>query len=147
MAIVSYSIEGQIEEGQSLKITDKEMRYKALVKLNDEKYILLNTKSILYNYKPILDKYKRKFKFTDKECLYYEYRPTILSYDVYGTIELAPLILELNGMISAIEFTGLENGIYLYTQDVISVFNEIILKEERDIERNTREITEDLSKI
>jgi hypothetical protein len=143
----AYSAADQIEDGKTLRITDTEMRLKALVKLNDERYILLNTKSILSRYKPILDKYRKRYKLTGRDEQYYEYRPTLLSYDVYGTIELAPLILEMNGMTSAIEFTGLRNGIWMYSQSVRDVLNEIILQEENDIERNTLELKEDLSKI
>jgi hypothetical protein len=147
MAFIAYTAERQITHGQSLQITDKEMRLKSLVKLRDDRYILINIKSILSAYKPIINKYRKRYKITDQEEIFYEYRPTILSYDLYGTIELAPLILEMNGMVSAIEFTGLRNGIWLYENSVIDVLNDIINLEEKDKDRNMLDVKYDLSKI
>jgi hypothetical protein len=142
-----YTAERQIREGQNLKITDTEMRLKSLVKLNEERFLLINTKSILYKYKPILNQHRKKYKITGRDEIYYQYRPTILSYDMYGTIELAPLILEMNGMVSAIEFTGLSNGIWLYDSTITDTLNEIINMEEKDLDRNMLEVKADLSKL
>jgi hypothetical protein len=147
MAFLSYSAESQIANGQNLQITDKEMRLKSLVKIRDDRYVLINTKSILYKYKPIINQYRRKYKITGKEELFYEYRPTILSYDMYGTIELAPLILEMNGMVSAIEFTGLSHGVWLYDAKVVNALNEIINLEEKEKDRNMLEVKADLVTI
>jgi hypothetical protein len=66
---------------------------------------------------------------------------------MYGTIELAPLILEMNGMVSAIEFTGLSNGIWLYDSTITDTLNEIINMEEKDLDRNMLEVKADLSKL
>jgi hypothetical protein len=66
---------------------------------------------------------------------------------MYGTIELAPLILEMNGMVSAIEFVGLSNGIWLYDTSVAEVLNEILIMEEKDLDRNMLEVKADLSTL
>ena len=142
-----YTAERQIAEGQNLEITDTAMRLKSLVKLNENRYLLINIKSILYKYRPILNQHRRKYKITGRDEIYYQYRPTILSYDMYGTIELAPLILEMNGMVSAIEFVGLSNGIWLYDTSVAEVLNEILIMEEKDLDRNMLEVKADLSTL
>ena len=145
----AYTIKQQINQGKALTMTDKEMRIKALITLSEEDgtYILLNTKSILSKYRPIIKKYLTKYRFTGADEHRYEYRPTLLSYELYGTIELAPLILEVNGMISATEFTNLKNGVYLFDKNITDALNVIMIMEEKELNRNQTSVKEDLAKI
>jgi hypothetical protein len=53
----------------------------------------------------------------------------------------------MNGMVSAIEFTGLSNGIWLYDSSVVEVLNEILNMEEKDLDRNMLEVKADLSTL
>lgn len=47
-------------------------------------------------------------KFNDKEAAKYNYKPKLLSLDVYGITDLYYLILLLNGMIDVKEFHGIK---------------------------------------
>ena len=146
--MVHYSsIKEQIDAGKTLEITDAAMRLKALVKLQNDTYLMLNTKSLLAKYKHVLKPYIMKYKIDGIDALKYEYRPTILSYDIYGTIELAPFILYINGMVSACDFYNLDKGVKLFSSSVADVFNEILLMEQREKNRNELDIKADLAKI
>ncbi len=144
-----YSMKMQVDTGKTLKLTDKELRMKTVISLDDEvgEYLLMNIKTILSKYRPILKKYVEKYKITGADEKRYEYRPTILSYDLYGTIELAPLILEMNQMTSATQFHNLKDGIFLFKNDIRQILYEIMIMEERDMRRNETELKADLATI
>ena len=95
----AVSIIEQINEGKNQAITDSELRYQSLVRLNSDSAVILNLGSIFTKYKPQLKKLIGKYKLNAKDALIYQYKPWALSYDVYNTIELAPFILQINGMI------------------------------------------------
>lgn len=146
--MVHYSsIKEQIDAGRTLEITDSAMRLKALIRLQNDNYLMLNTKSLLAKYKYILKPYIMKYKIDGVDALKYEYRPNILSYDIYGTIEIAPFILYINGMVSACDFYNLNMGVKLFSSNVATVFNEILLMEQREKNRNELELKADLAKI
>jgi hypothetical protein len=144
-----YSMKMQVDSGKTLKLTDKELRLKTIISLDEElgEYLLMNIKTILSKYRPILKKYVQKYKITGADEKKYEYRPTMLSYDLYGTIELAPLILEMNQMTSATQFCNLKDGVYLFKNGIKEILYEIMIMEERDLKRNETELKSDLATI
>ena len=109
------------------KIQKKERANSSLAKVDNNFYIVTN-------------KYINTYKFSAGEANKYEYKPTMLSYDLYGTIELAPFILQINHMISATEFTNLDVGIKLFNNNIREFLNEIINKEAKTIKTNRNEI-------
>lgn len=143
MAIAS--ITEQINEGKTLPITDKELRMQSIVRINSESVVILNLASILTPYKYQLKKLIRKYKLNAKDNLTYQYKPWALSYDLYGTIELAPIILQINGMISCSEFNKLDEGIYLFSGAIIDFINEIMIKEEGRVKRNRAIVRKELA--
>lgn len=64
-----------------------------------------STHNIIYDYMEELDEVSYTVLLTDLEYLKYEYRPDLMSYDIYGTIDFDFVILALNGMLSPKEFT------------------------------------------
>ena len=60
--------------------------------------------NILYDYEDEFNDMVVNVKFTDLERLKYRYKPSLLSYDIYGSIELAFVIMMLNGIIDPKEF-------------------------------------------
>lgn len=136
---INKTISGQISNGKAIEISDKQLRLESIIDLGGDR-IILNTNSILSKYKTLLNKYINTYKFSAGEANKYEYKPTMLSYDLYGTIELAPFILQINHMISAIEFTNLDVGIKLFNNNIREFLNEIINKEEKSIKMNRNEI-------
>lgn len=133
------TIKGQIANGKAIEISDKELRIQSLIDLGEDKMIL-NTDSLLSKYKSLLNKYVNTYKFSPNEANKYEYKPTMLSYDLYGTIELSPFILQINHMISASEFTNLDVGIKLFNSNINEFLNEIINLESKTIRSNRNEI-------
>jgi hypothetical protein len=57
---------------------------------------------------------------------------------------MVPFILLVNNMVSKIEFTNLDKGIYILSTDVIETLNEILIKEERTLRLNRAEIDDEL---
>ena len=82
MASTAVSIVDQINEGKSLAITDSELRYQTLIRLNSDSALILNLSSIFTKYKPQLKKLIGKYKFNAKDALIYQYKPWALSYDL-----------------------------------------------------------------
>ena len=70
-------------------------------------------------------------------CLNYEkykFKPKSLSMDLYGTTELWSAILRINDIISISEFSL--KKIRLFTTDILSVLNEVLILEEGNIKEN-----------
>jgi hypothetical protein len=133
--MIYRTIKEQISEGKALEITDKELRYHETINLGDYQMVI-NTTTLLSKYKDNIKQYIAKYKFSPTDALKYQYKPTLLSNDLYGTIELATFILQINKMISANEFTDLEKGIYLFNSGFTSFINEILTLEEKELRRN-----------
>lgn len=142
----SNTISLQIQNGKAIDICDASYRLQTLVDLGED-YLLINTESVLSKYRDLIMKYASKYKLGGEDALKYMYRPTFLSYRVYRTIEMAPFILQANHMVSASEFTNLEKGIYLFNGQISNVLNEILNKEEHDIQLNREEIDAELAKL
>jgi len=93
-------------------------------KIHDTKAVILNGDCILDKYQKILDEFKSSREFTTEEFEHYKYNPKALSYELYGTTELWFLLLRVNNMYSAIDFT--KNPCNVYTSDILNTLNEII---------------------
>ena len=145
MLTTEKTISQQIQSGKNLKMTDKELRQEELVKLDNNTILILNTESVIDNYRYHLSKYVQKYTMNDDDAIKYQYKPTKLSYDIYGTIELAPLILSINHMLSVMDFTNLERGIKLFTKDITSFISEVLIKEESILKTNRANVIKELS--
>lgn len=60
--------------------------------------------NVLYDYQDELDDIAVKYTLTDKELLKYRYKPYLLAYDYYGSVEMECLIYALNDILSPREF-------------------------------------------
>lgn len=141
----NVTISQQINNGKRLQVTDKGMRLQSLIMTDPETVLLLNTWSIMSKYKNEFMKHVNKYELSDDDISKYTYKPELLSYDVYGTIEMAPFILQLNNMVSASEFSNLEEGLYLFSGDIEDFLNEIQIKETQTIKTNRADINKELS--
>lgn len=141
----NVTISQQINNGKRLQVTDKGMRLQSLIMTDSETVLLLNTWSIMSKYKNEFMKHVNKYELSDDDISKYTYKPELLSYDVYGTIEMAPFILQLNNMVSASEFSNLEEGLYLFSGDIEDFLNEIQIKETQTIKTNRADINKELS--
>ena len=86
--------------------------------------------SLTQKYSDILSQYVRIVGYTEAQFNKYQYKPKLLSQDLYGTTELWSSLLQLNGMISVLEF----NKQYLKVYDpniILDVLNELLIIEGR----------------
>lgn len=139
------SITEQITEGKTLPLTDKELRLQSIVKLDSGNVLILNLASLLTPYKYQLKKMIKRYRLSEKDNIIYQYKPWALSNDLYGTIEMAPMILQINGMTSASEFTNLHQGINLFTGAIIDFINEVVIKDAGFVKRNRAIIRKELA--
>ena len=138
------TITQQIRNGKNTKIADQSLRLRQLVKISDDTALLLNTKSILSQYRNVIKDYIIDYKMSDQDIKVFQYRPEYLSWSLDGTIELAPLILQINNMVSAAEFCNLENGLKLFSSNIKDFLNEVIIKEKAKVKANRIEVDKDL---
>lgn len=86
--------------------------------------------SLTQKYADILSQYVTIAKYTEVQFNKYQYRPKLLSQDIYGTTELWASLLQLNGMISVLEFN--KPYVKIYDPNVIlDVLNELLIMEGR----------------
>lgn len=138
------TITQQIIAGKNLKISNKELQIQQLVKLDNRNVLLLNTFTLLSKYRYHLAKYTRKYIMNEVDAQKYQYRPFMLSNDLYGSIELGYLILSVNHMVSVTEFTNLEDGVKLFSAEIIDFLNEVIVKDASVIQDNRNMIKKEI---
>ena len=147
MGYSTQSITQQIQYGKSLSITNQALRNEVLVSLGNSKYLIMNSESVISKYKSSIKRCVSKYLITSVDEIKFQYKPTYLSYTLYKTIELAPFILEVNNMKSATEFCNFKNGIYLFNANIVDVLNEILNKEEKNLQLNRDDIDAELAAI
>lgn len=100
--------------------------------------ILTVSGNILDKYTQFINDAKVKVKLTGDEFLKYKYRPKELSIDLYGTPEIAPIILKINNISHESEFT--RKKIYVIGIDVCAeLMNRIISINEDSVNQNHAE--------
>ena len=96
---------------------------------------------IYSKYKTDLDEYITEKVLTQEEQRKYFYNPWALSKDLYGTTEFWHMLLELNNMYSAMEFT--QEKIKVFTSSISSVIDSIMALEEDFINQNNDSLEND----
>jgi len=139
------TITQQINTGRNITINDKSFHLHRLISIDEDNAIILNIQNIFSQYRNELKKRVRRYNLSDSDVKKYTYKPELLSYDIYGTIELAPFILRINNMVSATEFSGLENGLNLFDASIIDFLNEVLIKEKQTLAVNRDDLEKDLS--
>ena len=138
------TITQQINLGKSNKLVNSTFCEKTLIKADNDTYIILNLGSILSKYWSQLKKSTYLYQFSDLELQQYEYRPNLLSYKLYGTIEFAPFILKLNNMVSETEFGGFKT-LRLFNSNIRELLNEILIREKQTFIQNEIRLNKDLA--
>ena len=140
----AITMSAQVALFKSHRITEKSLGIQSMVKIDDDNYVIMNTRSLASRYRKELQKNSTLFKLSDFDAHKYEYRPDLFCYDYYGTTEMVPFILLVNNMVSKMDFTNLTKGVYILSKDIADTLNEILIKEERTIRLNRAEIDDDL---
>jgi hypothetical protein len=94
-----------------------------------------STHNIIYDYLDEINALSNTIILNDLEYLKYEFRPDLLSYDIYGTIDYEFVILALNGMLSPKDFTKKKLKL-LNSGDMNYIINKIYNAENLYIQRN-----------
>lgn len=102
----------------------------------DEVNLILRDESILRKYRKELREHTKVITLSALDHMRYDYKPWLLSHDLYGTMELWIEILDLNEMRSFSEFH--ENQVIVFTNDIISILQSI-----KDLEKEKIALNED----
>ena len=127
------TIQEIIEYHRGLELNHEKLFLKS--KVNN---LIFNTKFILDDYKDFLKDHILSVTLNDKEFAKYKYRPKSLCFDVYGDAELSFLVLRLNNMSSALDFT--KRNLTLPKLTVFDFISEVLILEEDRITKNNESI-------
>lgn len=139
------TIDEFIDDYRDREVSMDTLHYKEINEFPSGESIMMLTDTILSKFKADLDEIIETKTFTTQEQTRYYCNPWYLSYDLYGTTEFWFLLLDLNDMHSAIEFT--RNPIKVYDASLPDVVNEIIALSEEKVELNNDEVEEDTSQF
>lgn len=82
--------------------------------------------NIIYTYMDELKALKKCVVVSSEEKMKYAYKPKLLAFDLYGSVETYFVILALNGMCNLKEFTLEQNRFYALTpSDMVNIMNSI----------------------
>lgn len=138
------SINDYIEDHKNLSISFDTLHLKEKVQFSEDSSGitegLLLGESFVQKYKSDLDDIVIEKTFTPDELRKYMCNPWALSYDLYGSVEYWFLLLDLNHMYSAIEFT--QKTINIYDATLPDIIDVILASEESLININASEIND-----
>ena len=128
--VIPASMLEQIDQIKDLEIAYRVLHPSAILHdVNTDKKIVFPFSSIINKYKDFLYQIITTLDLNEEEQLYYQYKPKMLSEDVYGTTELWDTLLILNDCISVSEFKP--KKLKLYDPSKFKTYlNEIMLLEE-----------------
>ena len=109
-------------------VKDADISYRKLHSLATISGITIPFFSITNKYKDVLAAIATEVQLTEADMLKYRYKPKLLSLDLYGTTELWYTILELNSIISTLEFDKYTLIVY-HPSTIEDMINEILILE------------------
>jgi hypothetical protein len=131
-----------IEDYKDLSVSFAKLHLKETITFNADSSGVTNGiilgDSFTQKYRTDLEELVYSMTFDKTQTMRYRCNPWALSYDLYGSVEFWFLLLELNNMYSATEFT--QTTINVYNQSLPRVIDNIIAAEEASIDDNTAEI-------
>ena len=98
--------------------------------------------NVLYDYEEELRDLSVFIKLTDAERIKYRYKPYLFAYDLYGTREIAFIIMMLNGIIDPKEFDYNKIRVLRYN-DLTAIINRIGAINEDYINKNKSKLKKD----
>ena len=98
--------------------------------------------NVLYDYEEELRDLSVFIKLTDVERIKYRYKPYLFAYDLYGTREIAFIIMMLNGIIDPKEFDYNKIRVLRYN-DLTAIINRIGAINEDYINKNKSKLKKD----
>ena len=123
------------EYSTSLDISHSKLHLKTRLSFSSDYNFIINGSSITNKYYPKILAVCYDRTFNDLEFLQYKFQPKKYCYDEYGTTELWSLLLKINNMTSAMEFT--KKTIKVFDGDrLIEILNDILILEANNITLN-----------
>ena len=98
--------------------------------------------NVLYDYEEELRDLSVFIKLTDVERIKYRYKPYLFAYDLYGTREIAFIIMMLNGIIDPKEFDYNKIRVLRYN-DLTAIINRIGAINENFMNKNKAKLKKD----
>ena len=135
------TIQQQVAQGNALAISNANINYHKVLAADGDK-VVINFESLLTQYRYFLKKHIVILTLTDDQYLNYRFKPKSLSYDLYGTIEMASMLLSINNVVSVSEFDF--KKVKVFDSGIKDFINEVLNKEKAKITANKSEITTDL---
>jgi hypothetical protein len=132
------TIQELIDAGKRLHYSPDKMHVKDTFINKDGELVIFNIYSLMDRFMDLLDPFIQEVELTDNEYLKYRFQPKRLCVDVYNTIDMAPIILKINNMVSLLEFD--QQTIRLFKPSVMSILNEIVVLEKDRYNSNEAEI-------
>ena len=113
------------------------VRYSILERSIDHPEMVYSINNVVYNYMDIINELKKTVIVTQDQKIKYQYKPKLLSYDVYGSTESYFMILACNGTCNLKDFSLEEMKFYALTPgDLTSLMSSIYSAESRYITMN-----------
>lgn len=91
----------------------------------------------IHKYRDYLISQSQEVILTDEEQKKYKYRPKLLSYDIYGTVEFWMVLLIINNISSTSEFNL--KKIKFIPNENLDVIEHILNKEDSNLRKNIKE--------
>lgn len=106
----TYTLKQFIKLADSDKITYQ--KFSILNRSLTNPNLIYSIDNLLYTYMDDIKKRRKRVSVSSEEKIKYIYRPKLLSYDIYGSLELYFVLLAMNGMCNAKEFDLIDNIFY-----------------------------------
>jgi len=115
----TYDLSGFISAGATDETTY--YNYSILSYLNGFEYAITN---LLYDYADEFEDYSHHVRLSDLDFYKYRYKPSLLAFDVYGSVEAGFIVMMLNGIISDKEF-DFKRVKLVKTSDLVEILGRI----------------------
>lgn len=97
--------------------------------------------NVIYTYMDELKSLKKCVVVSEEEKMKYAYKPKLLAFDIYGSVETYFVILAMNGMCNLKEFTLEQNRFYALTpSDMVNMMNSIYNAERDYLSKNRNNV-------
>lgn len=140
---VRTTIQNIIDHGKHLKINNSELSLKYVINNSANEKFIINITNLFEKYYELLLDNTVIVVLTDEEYLKYRFKPKVLSYDLYGTMELHYMLLRLNYVYSVTNFDFKE--VRVFNTNILSLLNEIMILENEEFIENAVDVIKEIN--
>lgn len=140
---VRTTIQNIIDHGKHLKINNSELSLKYVMNNSANEKFIINITNLFEKYYELLLDNTVIVVLTDDEYLKYRFKPKVLSYDLYGTMELHYMLLRLNYVYSVTNFDFKE--VRVFNTNILSLLNEIMILENEEFIENAVDVIKEIN--